>query len=200
MRRNIVTWDPSEGRQNVELYVDEIAPPGTEIISYAQYDTFISHKGDDTTLAETIGKALHLQGLKGYLDRWDPTVKGDSLELEEYIRKVIRETPSILAVVTENTPLSWWVPFELGVARETKSQIATFLQVDENSRDEVTLPSYLRAWPILATGPELVVWARALARSRVIPFLGQSDYLEKSFQEGGRTIDRLEASGKVRFF
>ena len=195
-----MTWNPSGERETVTLYVDEIAPYGTRAINYSQYDTFISHKGDDTSLAETIGRVLRLHGLKGYLDRWDPTVEGDSLGLEEYLRKVIRETPSILAVVTENTPLSWWVPFELGVARETESQIATFLQVDTDSRDEVALPSYLRAWPILASRPEIVTWANALVRSRAIPFLGQSDYIEKSFEGGYRTIDELEASGKVRFF
>ena len=50
----------------------------------------------------------------------------------------------LLAIVTENTPLSWWVPFEIGVARETDSLIATFLEVNRVSTVKVELPSYLK--------------------------------------------------------
>ena len=159
MRRNAVTWS-SSGKQPTELYVDEPVPGYIGTISYDDYDVFISHKGEDTELAELAGDTLQSMGVYGYLDRWDPAVDGDSAELEIHIRSVIRATPSILAVVTENTPLSWWVPFEIGVARETKSQIATFLLVDMTSGNEVPLPSYLRTWPILVSASELKIWAR----------------------------------------
>ena len=142
-------------------------------------------------------------GVAGYLDRWDPAVDGDSAELEMHIRSVIRCTPSILAVVTENTPLSWWVPFEIGVARETNSQIATFLRVDMASGKRVLLPSYLETWPIPVSGAELTIWARAFLRLMQAPLEFGSGYIEKAMCDefaNVREIDNLVAQGKVRFF
>ena len=149
------------------------------------------------------GDLLHSWGLAGYLDRWDPAVDGDSVELEIHLRSVIRDTPCILAVVTENTPLSWWVPFELGVARETNSQIATFLLVIEDSGRQVDLPSYLRKWPILASGTELRELGRCHGifeagifhrpnQFRVLP-----DVCRLLWSEGNRQADKF-AEGTVR--
>ena len=38
------------GKESVQLFVNEQAPFSKEIVDFSQYDTFISHKGDDTTL------------------------------------------------------------------------------------------------------------------------------------------------------
>ena len=95
-----------ESEEASRLFVGEPAPTGASTITYSTYDVFISHKGDDMRIAETVGDALQHSGLSGYLDRWDPAVEGDSPELEIYLRCIIRETKTILAIVTENTPLS----------------------------------------------------------------------------------------------
>lgn len=204
MRRQITVWD-SAGRRNSNHFVNEQAPPGSGIITYTDYDTFISHKGDDLSLAEILGMLLHVSGIKSYLDQWDPEVDGDSIELETYLRGIIRDTPSILAVITENTTTSWWVPFEIGVARETESHIATFIQVDENRTDPKELPSYLRAWPILASYNEVTAWAASLIR---LPAQGANIRQRLVMKEAAqlptsltsdREIDRLEREGKVRF-
>ena len=206
MRRRIVTWDRNEGRRGSTLYVNEQAPNPTAPVDYKDYDTFISHKGDDTAFAERAGEVLHRQGVAPYLDRWDPQVDGDSPELEEYLRDVIRDTPSILAVITENTRQSWWVPFEIGVGRETDSQIATSLWVDERTSKVIELPSYLANWPILATPDELAQWAYQLATSHRRKHLGRDVFIESSTRTmsmGGSqptaTIGRLVRSGKVEF-
>ena len=151
MQRSVVTWHSPIGKQPARLYVNEQAPLLKSTIDYQQFDSFISHKGDDTEIAEEVGDILYENGLNAYLDLWDPEVDGDSPELEVHLREVIRETISLVAVVTEHTPTSWWVPFEVGVARETESQIATFLSVNELSRNVVDLPSYLMNWPIMTS-------------------------------------------------
>ena len=204
MRRNIITWDRPSGRQTFQLFVNESAPFTQGSIDYREYDAFISHKGEDMTLAERAGGILYENGLSGYLDRWDPAVDGDSPELEAHLREIIRETASILAVVTENTPTSWWVPFELGVARETNSQIGTFLRVDERSDNVVHLPSYLTTWPILTSESELSEWASVLSVAKQHLASGRTIFSEQtvrmsaaSYGNGG--IDRLVSLGKVRF-
>ena len=206
MQRRIVTWDLHQGRQGTTLYVNEQAPNPVRTVDYKDYDTFISHKGDDTAFAELAGEVLHQHGVAPYLDRWDPQVDGDSPELEEYLRDVIRDTPSILAVITENTRQSWWVPFEIGVARETESQIATSLWVDESTRKVIELPSYLSNWPILASSDELAQWASKLATSSRRKHLGRDVFIESGIRtmsmgdsQSARTIDRLVRSGKVEF-
>ena len=82
---------------------------------------------------------MYENGLNSYLDIWDPEEDGDSPELEVKLR----ETVTLVAVVTEHTPTSWRVPFEVGVAREAESQIATFLSVNESSPNVVDLPGSL---------------------------------------------------------
>ena len=201
MQRSIVTWNSPIGKQTSRLYVNEQAPLSKATIDYRQFDSFISHKGDDTDIAEEVGDILYENGLNAYLDRWDPEVDGDSLELEVHLRKLIRETISLVAVVTEHTPTSWWVPFEVGVARETESQIATFLSVNEFSRNVVDLPSYLMAWPIMTSDAELSAWATTLLELNRKGRLGGTILLEKAVQRaavlGG--IERLVRLGKVRF-
>lgn len=204
MRRNIVTWDRSSGRRSFQLNVNEPGQFTESSILFKEYDAFISHKGDDTGLAEQVGDVLYQQDVSAYLDKWDPKVDGDSPDLEIHIREVIRETPCILVVVTEHTPLSWWVPFELGVARETGSQIATFLRVNEEDTQTVYLPSYLKNWPIMASQQELTAWARELARTKSAPIRGRTILLEKAVQmsDDSRGLGRivgLVSSGKVRF-
>ena len=161
------------------------------------YDVFLSHKGEDIRRADAVGKTLHFNGLRVYLDIWDPRVEGDSPELEDYLRHTIRETSAISALVTENTPLSWWVPFEIEVARETGSQIATFLEM--NAFTSVELPSYLRKWPIFASEQSLHMWARRLADASV--YEGRLHFAKgapqrSDFPDG---IDSLVQSGKVVF-
>ena len=199
MRRDVITWGRYAGRESRRHFVGEPAPTGASTITYSTYDVFISHKGEDIRVAELVGESLQRSGLSGYLDRWDPAVEGDSPELEDYLRRIIRETKTILAIVTENTPLSWWVPFEIGVARETNSQIATFLEVERLSAARVELPSYLKKWPILASTTSLQLWARRLANASV--YEGRY-YFAKEAPQGSDYADdigSLVRSGKVVF-
>ena len=66
MRRNIITWDRPSGRQTFQLFVNEPVPFTQGSIDYGEYDTFISHKGDDMALAERAGGILYESGLSGY--------------------------------------------------------------------------------------------------------------------------------------
>ena len=91
MIRSAVTWNHSGAREDFILFNAESSPRWLSStgdignLDYKQYDMFISHKGDDTDLAVSVGKALNKLGIRGYLDRWDLSVTGDSPELEIYI-------------------------------------------------------------------------------------------------------------------
>ena len=197
MRRSVTTWGRYINKGSFNLLVNEPGPATGGTVRYEDYDVFISHKGDDLKLAERAGDVLSSRGVSGYLDHWDPAVDGDTAELEVHLRSVIRITPGILAVVTEKTPMSWWVPFEIGVGRETDSQVATYLSVDPFSRIQVSLPSYLRTWPILVNESELTKWADTFAKRGQMSYSTRAGYFEKASEPMG--IDILESEGKVQF-
>ena len=196
MRRNIVKWMQGGTMERRRLYVEEDAPLDAPSIKYSDFDVFISHKSTDLPIAELIGETLHAEGLSVYLDRWDPGVSGDTPELEDYLRRVIRETRSILAVVTKDTPLSWWVPFEIGVARETESQIATYLHLDAGG-SIVKLPSFLKKWPRIASQRALSEWGGELATGhRLVSgrfYFAKDALSQRSYEDA----DRLERLGRV---
>lgn len=203
MRREYLVVGSDQGRESGTIYFNEAGPPGTQPVDWAKYSTFISHKSTDLRPAQAAAGVLESTGLVGYLDRWDPNVNGDHPDLEDYLREVIRKTPSILTIVSEATNTSWWVPFEIGVARETESQIATFLVVEENG-PTLDLPSYLRKWPILATGAELRSWCSNLRQVLEGPpstrAIFREDIAKMSAQDSpGGEISRLERTGRIRF-
>lgn len=118
-------------------------------------DVFISHKSQDLMPARRAAEILQDAGVSSYLDVDDPAVHGDSVNLEVYLRDVIRSTQALLVISTPNTRESWWVPFEIGVARE----IGKVLSSRVDKRDGVPLPSYLAAWPVITSDAKLKEWA-----------------------------------------
>ena len=178
------------------LYTGPDALPGLPTINWSDFKAFISHKSTDILPAEQAASILGRTGLTPYLDRWDPKVNGDSPELEDYLRGLIRDIPNMLTVVSPETINSWWVPFEVGVARETRSQIATYL-IPGGVGTRLDLPSYLRKWPILATHGELAQWAIATGTHNVSSVYRMSADFAATVTP--MEITRLEQEGRVRF-
>ena len=118
-------------------------------------DVFMSHQHQDLVPARRAAVILQDAGVSAYLDVDDPVVHGDSVKLEVYLRDVIRSTQALLAIVTLNAQGSWWVPFEIGVARE----IGKVLSCRVDKMEGVALPSYLAAWPIVTSDEMLKAWA-----------------------------------------
>ena len=121
---------------------------------------FISHKHEDLRKAIEIGQVVAAQAqVPCYVDQLDPNVDSDSADLVTYIQEVIHQCQSLLAVVSNNTQHSWWVPLEIGVALENQKYIGSY------NTDRTGLPSYLWSWPTMTTNQEAVEWARAIRRN-----------------------------------
>ena len=133
------------------------------IILRTEIKIFLSHKIEDKAPAEQAAARLKSKGLGVYLDTIDPHISGDGPELGEYIRKALGECTQLLALVSEKTANSWWVPWEIGVATEKDYPLATYvLQL-------TTLPSYLRKWPVLTIPEHLDTYAEiSKKRNRLI--------------------------------
>ena len=118
-------------------------------------DIFLSHHNADAQFAQAIGHYLSQFDNVCYVDTMDPNIDGDSLELEQYLRGVIGASRTLMAIVSQTTQASWWVPLEIGVALEQNKHIGTFNRSIPNS----VLPSYLWQWPILTEAEEARIWA-----------------------------------------
>ena len=137
---------------------------------------FISHKREDSELARTICEVLANRGVPTYLDVQDPQIDPDHVGITDYIIDKIGGCTHLLPVVTDVTVRSWWVPFEIGIATEKRIPIATFIQA------RVEIPAFLRTWPFLQNGPDLVKFADlAMRRENIQRF--DERYAKKSLGE-----------------
>ena len=93
----------------------------TALVRFSNWDVFLSQKSDDAPKAVQIAERISANGLSVWVDVADPSISGDGPDLADYIRRVLRSSRSLLALITSATNESWWVPFEVGIAFDQKS-------------------------------------------------------------------------------
>ncbi|MBY5533630.1 TIR domain-containing protein [Rhizobium leguminosarum] len=117
---------------------------------------FISHKSDDSALAADLGhrlKASH--GIEFYLDLIDRELEKNGEDLASHLRTQLGKCTQLLAVISDKTKSSWWVPWEIGVATEKNYPLATY------AGGNALPPEYLRKWPYLRSLSDLDLYAAA---------------------------------------
>ena len=119
---------------------------------------FISHRTADNEIAQRIAQRLKYQhNIAVYIDDIDQELRrlqGTSAITGLLVQRVNACT-NLLAVVTQNTEGSWWVPFEIGVARQSPRAITTMTNLLDTS-----LPEYLLEWPRLRGDAAVDTFAR----------------------------------------
>lgn len=134
---------------------------------------FISHQRADTTLALSIQQRLSIRhGIASYLDVIDPDA-GTATDLGAHVKAELSKCTQLLAIVSEATKLSWWVPWEIGIATEKDYPLATF------AGGSAVLPEYLRKWPYLRSDADLDRYAEA-SKTAVREFVTKRGYLTES--------------------
>jgi hypothetical protein len=120
---------------------------------------FISHKKEDELGALRLQmQLLAHNGVTAYLDVVDEHLKDNSEDLTEYLRGALSGCTHLMAAVSQRTRVSWWVPFEIGLATEKNYPISTY------ALGNVDLPDYLKKWPYLRTREDVDRYVR-VARS-----------------------------------
>ncbi|MHC8302058.1 toll/interleukin-1 receptor domain-containing protein [Pseudomonas sp. ZS1P83] len=104
---------------------------------------FISYRHTDRAQAMTINDRLVRANIKTYLDVLD-TESQQTDDITAVITRNISDCTHLLAVVSQETAQSWWVPFEIGEATISNRRICSF-QTGQNA-----LPLYLDKWPKLS--------------------------------------------------
>jgi hypothetical protein len=155
---------------------------------------FISHQQADSGRAAEIARhLLVVHSIESYLDVVDPKIgtrKGP--ELAEHVREQMDLCDSLLAVVSNETAKSQWVPWEIGIATEKDFPLATFADT------YLPLPEFLQKWPYVKTLAELDKYARAVKnisgqpRSRLVKggivTEGSRDLLKSSTKDFYRNL------------
>ena len=121
------------------------------------WDVFLSHKSDDKLLAEDIAEQIQDNDLSVWLDTQRLPPDADGPHLAADIRRVISKSLALMAVVTDVTRESWWVPFEIGLAFTMKRYLASY---GSNGK----LPTFLSQWPRVRNNEALDSWCRHVHR------------------------------------
>src|SRR5262245_57071772 len=90
---------------------------------------FISHSTSDDKIARSVyDRLLSFHGIRCYIDDLDREAKAarGTRAITSLILSRLESCTHLLAVVTPNTITSWWVPFEIGVARRSPRAISTY--------------------------------------------------------------------------
>ncbi len=124
------------------------------------WDVFVSHRSTDTRLAEKVASRIQECDLSVWLDSAYLHPNEDGPELASEISEVISRSFSLMAVVTDSTKDSWWVPFEIGLAFELKRYLASYGNYTE-------LPSFLWKWPNVSDYADLNKWCRQIKRLKM---------------------------------
>jgi len=105
---------------------------------------FISHRSADNAIAlEVYNRLVYYHRITCYLDDLDKEA-GNSKNITKHILNRLNSCTHLIAIMTENTKGSWWVPFEIGVARRAPRVISSFTYLYD-----CDLPEYLKEWPVL---------------------------------------------------
>ena len=93
-------------------------------------------------------------GLTAWVDVVDMAGVEDDTRMVRRIEDAISRASSLIAVVTEATNESWWVPFEIGLAYGMEKQLASYCE----DACLIDLPSYLWSWPVIKNHSDLHDW------------------------------------------
>lgn len=117
---------------------------------------FLSHQQADERFAvETARRLSTMHRIDCYLDVIDPYINGRVEDLADHIRAKMSDCTQLLAIVSNATLASQWVPWEIGVATEKDFPLATY------SADGQKPPEFLAKWPYLRSVVDLDRYALA---------------------------------------
>lgn len=127
-------------------------------------DVFVSHKSDDESKAMAVARCVKELGLTAWVDAIDMEGATDNEQMVNRIQEAISRASSLIAVVTNVTNESWWVPFEIGLAYEKEKDLATYCE----DAAKVHLPSFLWSWPLVKDHHDLHRWCESIMETKTM--------------------------------
>jgi hypothetical protein len=147
---------------------------------------FLSHKKEDKSATLTIAAYLKTKDVICYVDAFDPELQTTD-DITAILMRRIRTCTHIMAVVSNYTQSSWWVPFEVGVASEADKRITSY------QLSVVQLPEFLKKWPILKTQNDLDKFVELYKKDNTVEFSESKTYY-KTIRTADAFHQQLKAS------
>jgi hypothetical protein len=99
---------------------------------------------------------MYHHGIECYVDDVDQRLEeATPQELTKILVDEVNRCTNLLAVVTKNTEGSWWVPYEIGVAKQAPRVITSMTNLSDYQ-----LAGYLMEWPRLRGDGAIDTFAR----------------------------------------
>jgi TIR domain len=130
---------------------------------------FVSYRRTDYSAARKIADYLKNDvGVDIYFDEDDYGLSSaasvsDHNKVVDFIELGIATSTHILGVVSNSTRESWWVPYEIGAARQNVVMQVAYVVLD----DVKLLPSYFQISKRILSDDELKNWATTLDPTRL---------------------------------
>jgi hypothetical protein len=109
---------------------------------------FISHKDKDTAAAVSIKTKLESHQIICYLDVFDEKIAYGNIT--DRITSAMEKCTHLIAVMSDATKDSWWVPFEIGEATFGYRRICSY-----DLGCTFSFPEYLSKWPKMSSSRHL---------------------------------------------
>lgn len=139
---------------------------------------FLSHKKEDQEIAKELGAFLMDKlDVDIYLDIYDPvlqeavSVENDA-KIVDSITTGLKMSDILLCIVSDKTKLSWWVPYEIGIADHSGLKIASIRTKTIND-----FPSFLKTKATINKLSELVSF---INKSRKHAYAYYNEHLGRS--------------------
>ena len=122
----------------------------------AKSDVFLSYQRRDENVAVGLAAALDTANFNVYIDVHDDTLSPGDRNLESALLTAIANSDTMVIIVSDNTQMSWWVPWEIGVSTPSNKPKAMY-----KPRALNPLPDYLANLRRLETAGEASRWINA---------------------------------------
>jgi len=116
---------------------------------------FISHKDKDSREAVRIHDFLKRHNISSYVDVLDSSTQSTA-DITDTITDRMNKCTHLIAVMSNETVKSWWVPFEVGEATFGMRRISSY-----DLGCGYRFPEYLQKWPVMSKQSHLSLFVRA---------------------------------------
>ena len=119
-------------------------------------DVFLSYRHCDQDMALRLSGELDNAGLDVFIDFYDGTLDPADKHLDSALVSAIRNSGTMVIVVSDETRQSWWVPWEIGVSTPYGKPRAIYTRELRES-----LPTYLSKLRQLKSSESVRTWVVA---------------------------------------
>lgn len=124
-------------------------------------EVFLSYQHVDQSTALGLATDLDRQGRRVFIDVHDDTLVPGQHDLDDALVTAISKSDTMIIIVSDETQVSWWVPWEIGVSTPFRKPKAMY-----KPQARQPLPTYLEKLRRLRNSTEANSWVLTHGKRR----------------------------------